>query len=169
MSDATRLLGFNHKPSLCPNPKKSDTTRSLCLNSGKRLAEKILGFGHKNVKTDPFEKESKHVENNEILQTALTKRCPLLRETPQETFTVVPNPVGHLQELCVKNRLRPPIYEVVKMDGPSHCPTFITSCKVEYFYQEATSSNKKKGKELAALKILKCLMEYRSPPEITDI
>ncbi|XP_037047278.1 RISC-loading complex subunit tarbp2-like isoform X2 [Bradysia coprophila] len=138
--------------------------------SAKQMAAEKVLEQFETMKTDLFDKESKQVENNEIHQTALTtKRYPLLRETPQETFTVVPNPVGHLQELCVKNRLRPPIYEVVKMDGPSHCPTFITSCKVEYFYQEATSSNKKKGKELAALKILKCLMEYRSPPEIADI
>lgn len=81
---------------------------------------------------------------------------------PLEPYPFIPNPVGHLQELCVKNRLRPPVYETIKVDGPDHCPTFVTTCKVEYFYQEASSSNKKKGKELAAAKILKSLMEYRS-------
>lgn len=45
------------------------------------------------------------------------------------------------------------------MNGPPHCPNFITFCKVENFYEIASSSNKKRGKEMASLKILKCLAE----------
>lgn len=73
--------------------------------------------------------------------------------------TEIPNPVGYLQEICVKSGLSPPIYGIVKVDGPSHYPTFTTFCKVEHVYQEASSHNKKTGKEMVARKILNCLSE----------
>lgn len=40
------------------------------------------------------------------------------------------NPVGSLQEICMKNNWAPPSYDLVCEKGESHMKTFIYECKV---------------------------------------
>ncbi|XP_037044132.1 RISC-loading complex subunit tarbp2 isoform X3 [Bradysia coprophila] len=126
-------------------------------------AEKILDLLDMKAEADPSLKESPNAENNETLQSTTNLNIndiQVLSESALKTVATIPNPVGHLQELCVKYRLRPPAYEIVKVDGPPHLPTFTTTCKVENLCQEAVSNNKKKGKEIAASKILNLLIDH---------
>ena len=40
------------------------------------------------------------------------------------------NPIGSLQEMCVKNNWTPPSYDLVHESGEAHTKTFIMECKV---------------------------------------
>lgn len=40
------------------------------------------------------------------------------------------NPIGSLQELCMKNNCTPPSYDLVHDSGEAHSKTFIYECKV---------------------------------------
>lgn len=164
-----KSTGTPNNPSFYIFCRVGEVYREVGIASNKKTAkqlaaEKVLGLldMKKENETDPFSKESTNAENNEILQCSSnlnTKDIQVLSELTLKSNVVIPNPVGHLQELCVKFRLRPPVYKIVKMDGPPHMPTFTTSCKVENLYQEAISNNKKKGKEMTASKILNLLMD----------
>jgi len=131
-------------------------------NAKHMAAEKVLGWLE--MLPPSHNEATLGADNNENLQQALANERSLdtLSDTTSDNFFQIPNPIGHLQELCVKHRLTPPIYGIVKMEGPPHCPTFTTFCKVESFYQISSANNKKSGKEIAARKILRCLSERRS-------
>lgn len=85
----------------------------------------------------------------------------IFSDTKENNLPEIPNPIGYLQELCVKKQLNPPVYGILRQEGPSHRPTFTTFCRVGEHYQEACSSNKKKAKESAAREIILCLRECK--------
>lgn len=78
-------------------------------------------------------------------------------DTIQDNFDGIPNPVGFLQEMCVKRGLTSPVYGVLKQDGPSHHPTFWIFCQVDEYYREVSANSKKKAKEMAAREIIMCV------------
>lgn len=116
--------------------------------------------------TTPMCVETKQeCENNETMrynENILPFLCFQIKfrsssENTPNNSSEIPNPVGYLQELCAKNKICSPIYGILKVDGPPHCPIFSTFCKVQEFYEVVTSNNKRKGKEMAARKIITCL------------
>ncbi len=77
----------------------------------------------------------------------------------------IPNPVGFLQELCVKKGFGTPVYGLLNQDGPAHEPTFSTFCHVQEpsreHYRVAISNSKKKGKEIAAREVIMCIKQCK--------
>lgn len=69
----------------------------------------------------------------------------------------IPNPVGYLQEMCVKKGLTLPEYGILKQEGPPHNPTFSMYCQVQEHLKVVSSDTKKKGKELAAREVIMCI------------
>lgn len=49
-----------------------------------------------------------------------------VRDSPNTGF----NPIGSLQEMCMKNNWTPPSYDIVHETGESHTKIFIYECKV---------------------------------------
>lgn len=87
----------------------------------------------------------------------MTENYILFSDAKENLLPEIPNAVGYLQELCVKKQLNPPIYGILRQEGPSHRPVFSTFCRVGDHYRVAMSTNKKKGKECAAREIILCL------------
>lgn len=79
----------------------------------------------------------------------------------EDTLSHIPNPVGYLQELCVKRGFTLPEYGILKQDGPSHNPIFSTFCQVQEHYRLASSNSKKKGKEMAARAVIMCIKKSK--------
>lgn len=73
------------------------------------------------------------------------------------------NPVGKLQEICMKRRWRPPSYETVNEIGLPHERVFTMTCIIENIEMEVQGigRSKKIAKRNAALEILKKLEEMK--------
>ena len=54
---------------------------------------------------------------------------PAIRGIQDSPSTSI-NPIGSLQEMCMKNNWTPPIYDVIHEVGEAHMKTFIYECKV---------------------------------------
>ncbi|MCY3413847.1 MAG: ribonuclease III family protein [Candidatus Heimdallarchaeota archaeon] len=74
------------------------------------------------------------------------------------------NPIGRLQDFLQKNNAPLPIYSLISKSGPDNDPTFDIVCLVEYkntiYSEHGHASSKKRGKEIAARKILKRLNKH---------
>ena len=55
---------------------------------------------------------------------------PAGRDVQDPPHTADSNPIGALQEMCIKNNWTPPSYDVAHETGVSHMKTFIYECKV---------------------------------------
>lgn len=67
------------------------------------------------------------------------------------------NPVGELQELCMKLRWRPPFYETVIEDGLPHERTFGISCLVNNLNEMGKGKSKRLAKRQAAKKMIELI------------
>ncbi|XP_064456148.1 RISC-loading complex subunit TARBP2-like isoform X2 [Ornithodoros turicata] len=67
------------------------------------------------------------------------------------------NPVGELQERCMKERWRPPYYETVAEEGLPHERTFAISCLVNNFNEIGMGKSKRLAKRQAAHKMIQLL------------
>lgn len=67
------------------------------------------------------------------------------------------NPVGALQERCMKRRWRPPFYETVAEEGLPHERTFGISCLVNNLSEIGMGKSKRLAKRQAAHKMLQFL------------
>ncbi|XP_067142212.1 protein Loquacious-like [Centruroides vittatus] len=67
------------------------------------------------------------------------------------------NPVGKLQELCMKHRWRPPYYETKKEEGLPHERTFEIACYVNEFTEIGCGKSKRLAKRQAAHNMLEKL------------
>ncbi|CAN7997122.1 unnamed protein product [Ixodes hexagonus] len=75
------------------------------------------------------------------------------------------NPVGALQELCMKLRWRPPFYETVIEEGLPHERTFGISCLVNNLSEMGKGKSKRLAKRQAAYKMIQ-LIEHVQNGEI---
>lgn len=69
------------------------------------------------------------------------------------------NPIGSLQEMCMKKNWTPPVYNVTQEEGEAHMKTFTFECKVEDWISQGHGSSKKAAKKLAAEKMLSMISE----------
>ena len=71
------------------------------------------------------------------------------------------NPVGKLQEICMKKHWRPPHYETICEDGLPHERTFKMSCIIENmdFKEEGVGKSKRLAKRKAAHNMIKRLKD----------
>ncbi|CAN7997685.1 unnamed protein product, partial [Ixodes pacificus] len=67
------------------------------------------------------------------------------------------NPVGALQELCMKLRWRPPFYETVIEEGLPHERTFGISCLVNNLSEMGKGKSKRLAKRQAAYKMIQLI------------
>ncbi|KAG8189434.1 hypothetical protein JTE90_012508 [Oedothorax gibbosus] len=86
-------------------------------------------------------------------------------ETPAVDESSSKNPVGQLQELCMKRRWQPPYYETEKATGLPHEKVFSIMCMVDNFTTSGEGKSKRLAKRQAAenmlnrLKVLKIISE----------
>lgn len=73
---------------------------------------------------------------------------------PVEEDGIPGNPVGALQELCMKLRWRPPFYETVIEEGLPHERTFGISCLVNNLSEMGKGKSKRLAKRQAAHKMI---------------
>jgi dsRNA-specific ribonuclease len=73
------------------------------------------------------------------------------------------NPVGDLQERCVRDNLPLPIYTKMKKDGPEHSPTFTQKVTVLNYVAFGTGKKYQKAKYDAARKMIAILDNVSSP------
>ncbi|XP_015787866.1 interferon-inducible double-stranded RNA-dependent protein kinase activator A homolog A isoform X2 [Tetranychus urticae] len=92
------------------------------------------------------------------------KELPALEEIVPREPEAVPvetkdNPIGKLQEICMKNKWTPPKYIDDEEDGPAHAKIFVITCKLENLdiQSEGRDKTKKGGKKIAAQEMLKLL------------
>lgn len=82
------------------------------------------------------------------------------KESTQTSITedgIPGNPVGKLQELCMKHRWRPPYYETKKEEGLPHERTFEIACYVNDFFEIGCGKSKRLAKRQAAYNMLEKL------------
>lgn len=72
------------------------------------------------------------------------------------------NPVGELQELCMKLRWRPPFYETVIEDGLPHERTFGISCLVNNLNEMGKGKSKRLAKRQAAKKMIELIKNVQN-------
>lgn len=60
------------------------------------------------------------------------------------------NPIGSLQEMCMKNNWTPPTYNLIQEEGEPHTKTFTFECKIRDLISQGHGRNKKVAKKLAA-------------------
>ncbi|XP_015911790.1 protein Loquacious [Parasteatoda tepidariorum] len=96
---------------------------------------------------------------NEIISEPLA--VPIAEENAAD------NPVGALQELCMKQRWQPPYYETEKATGLPHEKVFSILCMVDKFTTSGEGKSKRLAKRQAADNMLKRLTELKviSPDE----
>ncbi|XP_077515112.1 protein Loquacious-like isoform X2 [Amblyomma americanum] len=75
---------------------------------------------------------------------------------------IVGNPVGELQELCMKLRWRPPFYETVIEDGLPHERTFGISCLVNNLNEMGKGKSKRLAKRQAAKKMIELIKNVQN-------
>ena len=81
---------------------------------------------------------------------------------PVNTLIQTANPIGELQELCVKHGLQPAIYTEVLAEGPPHARRFVMRVAAAGFSTEAEGLSKKVAKTEAARKLLSMVMSNGS-------
>ncbi|XP_054713955.1 RISC-loading complex subunit tarbp2-like [Uloborus diversus] len=86
---------------------------------------------------------------------------------PTEEENISGNPVGALQELCMKMRWQPPYYETEKASGLPHEKVFSIMCVVDKFTTTGEGKSKRLAKRQAADNMLKRLkaLKYISDDE----
>jgi hypothetical protein len=76
---------------------------------------------------------------------------------------VINNPIGHLGEICAKNKYSPPDYVDKMSSGPAHSPEFVIECKVTIkgneFVAEGKAKTKKDAKKAATENVLRKMNE----------
>uniref|UniRef100_T1KJM0 DRBM domain-containing protein n=1 Tax=Tetranychus urticae TaxID=32264 RepID=T1KJM0_TETUR len=80
-------------------------------------------------------------------------------EKEADTAVDKSNPVGKLQEICMKKKWAPPLYLTDEEDGPPHAKIFTITCKLENLDLDSQGRDKSKkgGKKIAAQEMLRLL------------
>ncbi|KAL9956165.1 hypothetical protein ACROYT_G037606 [Oculina patagonica] len=100
------------------------------------------------------------------MRVLLSPAGRLTQDPPSSEDT---NPVGSLQEMCMKNNWAPPCYDVVCETGESHMKTFIYECKVESWIAQGQGRNKKTAKKLAAENLLSMIKQATKSSSLHDV
>jgi len=149
--DLTATEGRAHQPQFVFTCQVGDLTASG-QGGSKKMAKHAAAEAVFKLLTENLAPEE---VTNDCKNQQLVLPSPVLKS--DET-----NPVGYLQELVVSRGWRLPEYELANENGPAHKKEFVLCCKVENMKQYGTGSAKKHAKRLAALNMLKYIVNLPS-------
>ncbi|XP_066590414.1 protein Loquacious-like [Prorops nasuta] len=78
------------------------------------------------------------------------------------------NAIGALKDLCVRNNLKEPEYQLTSEIGPPHAKVFSIDCLVSTFKEEGVAHTKKLAKQKAAGKMYDKILELVNDEEMND-
>lgn len=111
------------------------------------------------------------LQNLRILGHVNIESIPEIPRPPESDLSS--NPVSRLSELCAKQTLPMPVYQVIKQTGESHAPEFTMACKLSSHTTTGCANSKKTAKKVVAQQMLdiieKQLAEADSPIPIIEL
>jgi hypothetical protein len=141
--------------------KGSDSINNTAMHllhdiDNKPIHEVIKKFNHISI-TDENHNNSNGSDTNSSSNN-VSNQEPLIIDNK-----VISNPIGHLGEICAKNKYSPPDYVDKMSSGPAHSPEFVVECKViikgNEFVAEGKAKTKKDAKKSAAENVLRKMSE----------
>ncbi|KAK0163246.1 hypothetical protein PV327_006950 [Microctonus hyperodae] len=133
---------------------KANTKQSAKFNA----AEKMIYLMKKNNHKITYGDSTVH---NSIAPIYKSKKISNVIESQSETKSstdLLTNPIGKLQEICVKYKMILPVYEEGNADADNN---FTVRCIMKNIVEEATASSKKKAKQNSAQQMKQRLIDLK--------